>query len=79
MDELFPRPLPKPIVFGASALHVLSLAARGLSSSEIADAASLSKRTVDFHLGQIYRRLNVTNRMQAVRVAQRLGLIPGER
>ncbi|MER3495994.1 MAG: hypothetical protein C4320_03810, partial [Armatimonadota bacterium] len=37
-----------------------------------------SKRTVDFHLANIYAKLEVNNRVQAFRAALRLGLIPFE-
>ena len=57
-------------------IEVLSLIAQGHSSKEAAD--SVSKRTVDFHLANIYDKLQVNNRVQAFRAATRLGLIPFE-
>jgi DNA-binding CsgD family transcriptional regulator len=36
----------------------------------------VSKRTVDFHLANVYQKLQVRNRVQALRAASRLGLIP---
>jgi DNA-binding CsgD family transcriptional regulator len=59
-------------------VEVLSLIAQGNSSKEAADALYVSKRTVDFHLANIYDKLNVNNRVQAFRAATRLGLIPFE-
>ncbi len=59
-------------------VKVLSLIAQGHSSKEAADRLVVSKRTVDFHLANIYDKLQVNNRMQAVRAAIRLGLIPFE-
>ena len=38
----------------------------------------MSKRTVDFHLANIYDKLQVNNRVQAFRAATRMGLIPFE-
>ena len=38
----------------------------------------VSKRTVDFHLANVYDKLHVNNRVQAFRRATRLGLIPYE-
>jgi DNA-binding CsgD family transcriptional regulator len=35
----------------------------------------VSKRTVDFHLANIYDKLQVKNRVQALRTATRSGLI----
>jgi len=59
-------------------IEVLSLIAQGHSSKEAADALYVSKRTVDFHLANIYDKLQVNNRVQAFRAATRMGLIPFE-
>ncbi len=59
-------------------IEVLSLIAQGFSSKETADVLFVSKRTVDFHLANIYDKLQVHNRIQAFRAATRLGLIPFE-
>ncbi|MEX1051830.1 MAG: helix-turn-helix transcriptional regulator [Patescibacteria group bacterium] len=59
-------------------IKVLSLIAQGHSSKEAADRLVVSKRTVDFHLANIYDKLQVNNRIQAVRNATRLCLIPFE-
>ena len=56
--------------------EVLSLVAQGHTSQETADALFLSPRTVSFHLSQVYEKLGVSNRVQAFRLATRLGLIP---
>lgn len=57
-------------------VRVLSLIAQGHSSQEAADKMVVSKRTVDFHLANVYQKLQVKNRVQALRTASRLGLIP---
>jgi len=59
-------------------LEVLRLVIEGKSSKDVADALYVSKRTVDFHLANIYDKLQVSNRVQAFRRATRLGLIPLE-
>jgi len=59
-------------------VEVLSLISSGSSSREAAEALFVSKRTVDFHLANIYDKLQVNNRVQAFRAATRLGLIPFE-
>lgn len=59
-------------------IKVLSKIALGYSSQEVADTLVCSKRTVDFHLGNIYDKLQVKNRVQALREATRMGLIPFE-
>ena len=59
-------------------VQVLSLIAQGFSSKEAAERLVVSKRTVDFHLANVYDKLQVTNRVQAFRAATRMGLIPFE-
>jgi DNA-binding CsgD family transcriptional regulator len=59
-------------------VRVLSLIAQGHSSKEAADRLVVSKRTVDFHLANIYDKLQVSNRVQAIRAATRLGLLPSD-
>lgn len=56
-------------------VEVLTLVIEGKSSKEVADQLFVSKRTVDFHLANIYQKLEVTNRVQAFREATRRGLI----
>jgi len=72
------RPEEEPIKLTKRELEVLSLVIEGKSSKEVADMLYVSKRTVDFHLANIYDKLQVTNRVQAFRRATRLGLIPYE-
>jgi DNA-binding CsgD family transcriptional regulator len=59
-------------------IEVLTHVVQGKSSKEVADSLFVSKRTVDFHLANIYDKLHVSNRVQAFRRATRLGLIPYE-
>ena len=56
-------------------IDVLTLVIEGKSSKEVADLLYVSTRTVDFHLANIYQKLDVTNRVQAFREATRRGLI----
>jgi len=58
-----------------SQLIVLRHLCEGKTSQQIADELFVSKRTVEFHVRSIYSRLNVSNRVQALREAQRLGLV----
>lgn len=55
--------------------EVLELIALGYASKEAAEKLFVSKRTVDFHLANIYDYLGVNNRMQAIRNARQRGLI----
>ena len=56
-------------------IEVLSLVLEGKSSREVAACLYCSKRTVDFHLARIYEKLQVSNRVQAMRRAALLGLV----
>jgi DNA-binding CsgD family transcriptional regulator len=56
--------------------EILSLIGQGHSSKEVANTLFVSKRTVDFHLTNVFKKLGVSNRVQAIVVADRLGLIP---
>lgn len=68
----------RPVRLTKREIEVLSLIAQGYSSKEAAEHLFVSKRTVDFHLANIYGKLQVNNRVQAFRAATRLGLIPFE-
>lgn len=57
-------------------IEILSLVIEGYPSKKVAEMLFISKRTVDFHLDNIYEKLQVTNRMQALQRATRLGLLP---
>ena len=59
-------------------IEVLTHIIQGKSSREVAEQLFVSKRTVDFHLANVYDKLHVNNRVQAFRRATRLGLIPYE-
>ena len=59
-------------------MEVLSLVLEGKSSREVASSLYCSKRTIDFHLARIYEKLQVTNRVQAMRRATLLGLLSVE-
>jgi DNA-binding CsgD family transcriptional regulator len=48
----------------ASEHRVAELAARGLSNPEIAQQLFVSRRTVEAHLGHVYRKLGISSREQ---------------
>jgi LuxR family maltose regulon positive regulatory protein len=56
-------------------LEVLRLIADGLSNQEIAARLYLSVRTIKFHTGNIYGKLGVKSRTEAVARARILGLL----
>jgi DNA-binding NarL/FixJ family response regulator len=56
-------------------ISILKAVARGLSNDEIAKEFWVARQTVKFHLTNIYRKLSVRNRAEAIRHAYGLGLI----
>ena len=59
--------------------EVLTLLARGLSNSQIADALVISDATVKTHVARVLMKLNLADRVQAVILAYETGLIePGD-
>ena len=56
-------------------LQVLSLAARGMSNRDIARELSISVRTVQTHLSNIFNKMGVGSRTEAVMYGLRKGLI----
>ena len=57
--------LPEPVQLAKREVETLTWAARGKSSSEIAQILGLSKRTVDFHIDNARSKLGVATRTQA--------------
>lgn len=56
-------------------LEVLRLAAKGRATKDIATVIGISRRSVDSHLSNVYRKLDVVSRGQAVHQALLRGLI----
>jgi LuxR family maltose regulon positive regulatory protein len=56
-------------------VEVLQLAGAGLSNREIAEELVLTVGTVKWHLHNIYGKLQVHNRTQAVARARELGIL----
>jgi DNA-binding NarL/FixJ family response regulator len=55
--------------------EILSIVAKGGSNIEIARGLWVTEQTVKFHLSNIYRKLDVSNRTQAAHRGWKLGLI----
>ncbi len=56
--------------------EVLSLLSAGYSNCELAQRLCISEATVKTHLSNIYKKLNVNSRVQALACAQELRLVP---
>ena len=57
-------------------LEILGLIAEGLSNREIGERLFVSENTVKTHSARLFDKLQVNRRLQAVRRAKDLGLIP---
>jgi DNA-binding NarL/FixJ family response regulator len=56
-------------------MEVLRLLFEGLSARQIASRLGLSERTVNTHVANVYRKLGASNRIEAIRIAMRMGLL----
>jgi DNA-binding NarL/FixJ family response regulator len=59
--------------------EILRLAAEGYSNGQLARMLWVTEQTVKFHLSNIYRKLDVSNRTEASRWAQVHGLLSSDR
>jgi DNA-binding NarL/FixJ family response regulator len=57
--------------------EILSQVAEGYSNAQLARMLWVTEQTVKFHLSNIYRKLNVSNRTAASRWAQANGVVSG--
>lgn len=67
--------LPRQAGLTGRETEALLLLSRGLTAAAAARRMSCSVSTVNKHLGNVYRKLGVSDRLDAVLVAQRLGLV----
>lgn len=56
-------------------VEVLQQVAAGLSNPEIAEKLFISRHTVESHIKNIYRKLAVASRVQAISAARNIGLL----
>jgi DNA-binding NarL/FixJ family response regulator len=79
-QKLIQRPVSaEPVREGAALFgltprqfEVLKAMIHGMSNKEIASQLNLSEVTVKVHISAIFKTLNVTNRLQAIQLAQNL-------
>ncbi|CCW36180.1 response regulator containing a CheY-like receiver domain and an HTH DNA-binding domain [Chthonomonas calidirosea] len=74
-SQQYQAEIPKRIRLTRREKEILSLIGEGHPSKRVAEMLFVSKRTVDFHLDNIYHKLHVKNRLQALQLARRLGLL----
>lgn len=68
-------PCDPPITLSPRQLEVLRWMAQGKTGWEVAVIMDCSEATVNYHLKQVFRKLNVTNKVQAVSRAMSLGFL----
>jgi LuxR family maltose regulon positive regulatory protein len=56
-------------------MEILTFLANGVTNKEMSERLSVSENTVKFHLKNIYSKLAVTSRLQAIASARELGLV----
>jgi DNA-binding CsgD family transcriptional regulator len=64
-----PRPREGWASLTDSERRVVDLVVHGMTNRQAAAAAYLSRHTIDFHLRQAFRKLNVSSRVELTRVA----------
>ncbi len=62
-------PTSYPAGLSAREVEVLRLVAKGMTNSEVARELFVSSRTINWHLGSIYRKLGFNSRAEATRFA----------
>lgn len=75
MEVFGPQREEEPATLSPREREILSEIASGATNREIGRRLYLSPHTVKEHTSSIYRKLDVRNRAEAVKRAQRLGLI----
>ena len=66
---------PNAPVFSEREVQVLAAVRHGLRNHEIATRLGISQPGVRFHLANIYRKTGVSDRREAVRIAESLGVV----
>jgi DNA-binding NarL/FixJ family response regulator len=69
-----PSALPAPFGLTPRELAILRLLPSGLSTPQIAEELFISPRTVQTHLSNLYAKLGVTGRFEAIAIAAQHGI-----
>jgi DNA-binding NarL/FixJ family response regulator len=73
--DAFEPPPPAERILTAREVEILRMLAEGIANKEIAFRLGLSEHTVKFHVAQVFNKLNVSSRTEAVTAGLRQGLI----
>jgi len=76
LDSDSSRPMVEPL--SPREIEILKLLSEGLSNKEIADRGFIALQTVKWHTSNIYAKLGVKSRTQAVARARGLGIVPSK-
>lgn len=60
------EPTPKRLVLTAQERRIARLVVQGLNNAEIANELALARRTVEFHLSGVYRKLGISGRGELI-------------
>lgn len=71
-SELITTP---PVGISKREFEVLTLLSQGLSNQEIADKLFLSTNTIKTHTSNLFEKLEVQNRLQAIIKAKKIGIL----
>jgi DNA-binding NarL/FixJ family response regulator len=67
-----------PGLFSDRELEILSLLAEGKRNNQIAEDLGVTLKTVEYHVKNLFAKLEVNSRIEAAMRAKALGLVPGE-
>ncbi|PIF74026.1 LuxR family two component transcriptional regulator [Variovorax sp. 54] len=68
-------PAPAPVALTPRERKILELVSQGMSNRDMAEALSISRLTVECHTKNIYRKLAVNSRTEAIYQGRRQGLL----
>lgn len=71
----FDAPTPAPVPLTPRERKILELVAQGMSNRDMAEVLSISRLTVECHTKNIYRKLAVNSRTEAIYEGRRHGLL----
>jgi DNA-binding NarL/FixJ family response regulator len=74
-SQFLPRKIPEQGKLSQREQEILRLIAEGANVPKVALLLSISKYTVEDHVSNIYRKLGLASRAEAVLAAQKLGLL----